>query len=275
MSEHTLTTETGPLGYHLLGAGSPQVAVLPGWGLNGLFIRTTAVWPVLEEWAAAHPLLVLDRRGAGLSRQNRGEITPEQLAADLLAALDHAGAERVTVWAHGDAGLAAVPLAAQQPGRVERLVLQGAFARLLAAPDSPHGMALDAMMKLAMLDPAAPVMSELEALGTAPGAEGDGLTRLRETLAPGLLPRLLNDVAAVDARTLLPSVRVPVLVLHGADDPVITAAAATALARFLPAAQIEVIPGMGHLAAPDQLRSLLARIEAFLAFATEAPTTEA
>ena len=265
MSEHTMDTETGPLGYHLVGAGPPRVAVLPGWGLNGMFLRTTGVWPVLEEWAAGHPVLVLDRRGAGLSRENRGEITPEQLAADLLAALDHAGTERVTVWAQGDAALAAVPLAAQQPARIERLVLQGAFARLLAAPDSPHGMALDAMMKLAMLDPAAPVMSELDALATAPGAEGDGLTRLRDTLAAGLLPRLLNDVAAVDARTLLPSVRAPVLVLHGADDSVIPAAAATALARFLTAAQLEVVPGLAHLPTPEQLQSLLDRVGAFLA----------
>lgn len=264
MTEHLISTDAGPLAYHLLGAGPPRVAFLPGWGLNGLFLRTTATWAVWEAWAARHPLLILDRRGTGASRPNTGDVSPEQVAADLVAALDAAGAGAVTLWAHADAVLAALPPAAQQPGRVERLVLQAPFARLLAAPDAPTGMALESMLALAMLDPAGPVMNELDALGIALGAKGDGVARLRATVAAGLLPRLLNEVAPVDARPLLPAVRVPVLVLHGADDRVIPSAAGAALARALPAAQVQTVDGMGHLPTPEQLQDLLARADAFL-----------
>jgi pimeloyl-ACP methyl ester carboxylesterase len=264
MTDHTISTPEGPLAYCLLGEGPPRVALLMGWGLNTAFLRRTAAWPVLETWAAAQPLLLLDRRGTGGSRANQGDAAPEQTAADLAAALDDAKAGPVCVWAHADAALAALPLAAREPERVTRLVLQAPFARLLAGPDQPEGMSLEAMLSLAMLDPAAPVMRELDALGAAPGAEGDGPARLRPTIAAGLLPRLFNDVAAVDARPVLGSVRVPVLVVHGSEDRVIPPSSAALVARMLPAARLESIAGMGHLPAPEHLRELLARVDAFL-----------
>jgi pimeloyl-ACP methyl ester carboxylesterase len=264
MTEHILTTPAGTLAYHRLGEGPPRIALVPGWGLNVPFLRTTATWALWESWAAQHPLLVLDRRGTGASRANSDDVSPEQIAADLVAALEDAGVPTVTVWAHGDAALAALPLAAQQPARVERLVLQSPFARLLAAPDMPHGLSLEAMLGLAMLDPAAPVINELDRLGVASETEGDSITRLRATLAAGLFPRLLNEITAADARPLLPAVRAPTLVLHGADDRVIPPAASTALARSMPAARVEIIEGMGHLPSPAHLREVLARVEVFL-----------
>jgi pimeloyl-ACP methyl ester carboxylesterase len=264
MTEHAIATEAGPLAYHLLGAGPPRIALLPGWALSGAFLRTTAVWAELERWAAARPLLVLDRRGAGASRPSTLDPTPEQTAADLVEALDHAGAGAVALWAHADAALAALPLAAHHPERFPRLVLQAPFARLLASPDAPQGMDPNAMLALAMLVPTAPVLSELDALGAAPAVAGGALERLRAALAAGLLPRLLADVAMVDARPLAPSVRVPALVLHGAEDRVIRPAAGEALARLLPGARVELVAGLGHLPTPAQLRDLLARIDAFL-----------
>lgn len=264
-TEQILTTDTGPLAYHLLGAGPPRVAVLPGWGMNVPFLRTTATWAVWQAWAAAHPLLFLDRRGTGASRPNTGDAGPEQLAADLVTALDGAGAGAVAVWAHADAALAAVALAAHGGGRVERLVLQAPFARLLAAPDAPAGLPPEAVLALAMLTPAAPLLGELERLGRAPGVETDGLTRLRESLAAGLLPRLLNDLAAIDARPILPAVTAPTLVLHGAGDGVIPPAAGAAVARLIPGARVEIIPDMAHLPSPDHLATLHAYAGSFLA----------
>lgn len=265
MAERILDTPEGPLAYHLQGERPPHLALLLGWGLNVPFLRTTAIWAELEAWAVAHPLLILDRRGTGGSRANTGEVTPEQTAADLVAALGDAGAGPVTVWAHADAALAVLSLVAREPARVARVVLQAPFARLLAAPDLPDGMTLEAMFALAMLDPTAPVWRELDTLGAASGVEGDGLSRLRSTVAAGLLPRLLHDVAAVDARPLLTAVRVPALILHGSEDRVIPPSSAALFARLLPAARSEEIAGMGHLPSPDHLREILAQVEAFLA----------
>lgn len=259
-----LDTAEGPLAYHLLGGAPPRVALLPGWGLHMSFLRTTALWPALTDWAARHPLLVLDRRGTGGSRANRGARGPEQLAADLLAVLEALAAPAVALWAHADACLAALALAARSAAPVTRLILQAPFARLLAGPDTPAGMAVEDMLALAALDPAAPVIRELAALGDAAGITDDAVTRFRAGLVAGFMPRLLSEVGIVDARPLLSAVRLPTLLLHGADDAVIPVPAAEALANALPAARLRVIPAMGHLPGPTQLRALLAEVDAFL-----------
>jgi pimeloyl-ACP methyl ester carboxylesterase len=260
-----LDTAEGPLGYHLLGGAPPRVALLPGWGLHMSFLRTTALWPALTDWATRHPLLMVDRRGTGDSRANRGSPGPEQLAADLLAVLEALAAPVVALWAHADACLAALALAARGTVPVTRLVLQAPFTRLLAGPDAPVGMAVEDMLALAALDPTAPVLRELASLGDAPGATEDVVTRFRAGLAAGFMPRLLSEVSTADARPLLPAVRRPALVLHGAADAVVPLAAAEALAGALPDARLRVVPDMGHLPDPERFSVLLAEVEAFLA----------
>ncbi len=260
-----LDTGEGPLSYYLLGGAPPRVALLPGCGLHVPFLHTTALWSVLTDWATRHPLLVLDRRGSGGSRANRGAPGPEQLAADVVTVLEAVGARDAVLWAHADACLAALTLAARGTAPVTHLVLQAPFVRLLAAPDAPVGMAVEDMLALAALDPTAPVLRELPALGDAPGVMEDAVTRFRSGLAAGFMPRLLGEVGAADARPLLTAVRRPALVLHGAADAVIPLAAAEAIAGALPSARLRVLPGMGHLPDPERLPALLAEIEAFLA----------
>jgi pimeloyl-ACP methyl ester carboxylesterase len=264
MTEHTLDTPEGPLAYCLLGKGSPRIAVLPGWAINTAFLQTTAQWRTWEAWAERVPTLMLDRRGSGGSHANRGEATPEQTADDLAMALEHAQAGPVTVWAQADAALAAITLAARHRERVTRLVLQAPFARLLAAPDYPHGLSLQSMMALAVPLASAPVMTELDNLGMAEGVTEDGPARFRPSVAPGLMPRLLNDVASTDARPVLPSLKTPTTVLHGSEDRVIPPAGGQEVARLIPGARYEMIEGMGHLPTGSQLETLMERVAALL-----------
>jgi pimeloyl-ACP methyl ester carboxylesterase len=53
-------------------------------------------------------------------------------------------------------------------------------------------------------------------------------------------------IAAEPRNALLRQVRCPTLVLHGADDPVIPAAAAKDTAESIPGAELVIIPGMSH-----------------------------
>ena len=61
----------------------------------------------------------------------------------------------------------------------------------------------------------------------------------------------------------LADVRVPVTLLHGDDDRTVPLSAAEALARALPQATLEVVPGTGHallLQAPERVRAALAAL---------------
>jgi len=59
--------------------------------------------------------------------------------------------------------------------------------------------------------------------------------------------RQLAAVLATGSRVeLLKTIRVPTLVLHGADDPLIPVAAGRDTARHIPGAALKIIPGWGH-----------------------------
>jgi len=58
--------------------------------------------------------------------------------------------------------------------------------------------------------------------------------------------QLLAIAASGDRTEALGAVRVPTLVIHGKEDPLITVSGGEATARAIPDAELMVIPGMGH-----------------------------
>lgn len=62
----------------------------------------------------------------------------------------------------------------------------------------------------------------------------------------GLARQLLAIMASGSRSRLLKNVNAPTLVIHGEQDPLIPVAAAYDLARRIPGARMELIPGMGH-----------------------------
>ena len=53
-------------------------------------------------------------------------------------------------------------------------------------------------------------------------------------------------IAAPPRNDRLGAIRVPTLVIHGADDPLIPAAGGEDTARSVPGAEILIVPGLGH-----------------------------
>ena len=64
--------------------------------------------------------------------------------------------------------------------------------------------------------------------------------------ARGLLRQTLAILAAKSRVPLLGRIGSPTLVIHGQDDPLVPVKAAHELARLIPGARLELIPGMGH-----------------------------
>jgi pimeloyl-ACP methyl ester carboxylesterase len=62
----------------------------------------------------------------------------------------------------------------------------------------------------------------------------------------GFIRQLAAIVASPDRTQALGSVRVPTLVIHGAEDPLIQASGGEATAKAVPGAKLVTVPGMGH-----------------------------
>lgn len=68
-------------------------------------------------------------------------------------------------------------------------------------------------------------------------------------------------LASGDRVKLLPTVKAPTLVIHGADDPVMPVEAGQDTAALVPGAKLEIIPGMGH----DLPKPLLPKLAGLIA----------
>ncbi len=72
-------------------------------------------------------------------------------------------------------------------------------------------------------------------------------------------------VAAPPRNDPLARLRIPALVIHGADDPVIPAAHGEDTAKSIPAAELLIVPGMGHDFTESAARVYLKAIGDFVA----------
>jgi pimeloyl-ACP methyl ester carboxylesterase len=78
-------------------------------------------------------------------------------------------------------------------------------------------------------------------------------------------------IASVDRRRALADLRMPVLVIHGEQDPIIRPKGGRATARAIPRARLVTYPGMGHDLPRALWPAILEEISALAAEAEEAP----
>jgi class 3 adenylate cyclase len=194
----------------------------------------------LERLASFTRLVRFDRRGTGLSDPAERAPTLEQQMDDLRAVMDAVGLERTALWSASDAGLGAM-FAATHPERVTALILWGVTAR--------GADVITPQMGERMLD-------ALEHYGEgrfghlyAPSRVGD--TQFEEWWArferavasPGMARKILELVLQSDLSAILPTIRVPTLVLHRSDDALVPLELGRDLASRIPDARFVETPG--------------------------------
>ena len=228
-----------------LGRGR-DIILLHGWGLHG------GVWRELAaRLAASFRVLLPDLPGHGRSRAANGDFTLEDIVTELQG---YVTAPAVWVgWSLG--ALVALHRRAALPQRVSRLVLIGATPRFAQAPDWPCAMPPQTLAQFARDlegDYRGTLLRFLSLQNGAGAAGQDAVRTLRALLAqhgepdPAALRAGLRLLAQTDLRAVLPDIRPPALVLHGAYDRLAPPAAAKFLAERLPMAQLALIPSAGH-----------------------------
>ena len=151
---------------------------------------------------------------------------------------------------------AAVATALAARHRVRALVLVGAAPRLFV----PEGF-----VERVARDPKAAV-ERLAAMGFARGTRAGVVDRASAYLAradPAALAADFAASAAYDGKPYLRRIRVPTLVVAGAEDRLTTVADAAVLARGIRGAELAVIDGAGHMAMLERPREFNERLERF------------
>ena len=187
------------------------------------------------------------------------------MARDALGLMDALGIARAHVVGASMGGMIAQILAIEHPERVKSLTsimsttgnrrLQGPKAKVLRALLRPRprnrAVAVRRGMELFRLIGGSgypPTDAELR----------DKVERaVQRSYRPGAVFRQLIAIRAAPSRVqALRRVRVPTLVLHGSDDPLMPMAGGEDTAATIPGARLRIVPGMGHFL-PEALVPLL------------------
>lgn len=224
---------------------------------------------LLDRQAEFARLILMDRRGTGLSDAIGMPIALADEVGDLVAVLDAAGSERAALHAYTAAAPFAIQFAHDHPERTGALILYAGFARTTRSDDLPW---LDTP---AQRDERTRRLIDNWGDGSivedlAPSAAGD--ERLREWLArlerlsasPGGMERLTRTLGEVDVRGLLGGLRVPTLVLHRRGDRLIDPRHSAYLAERIPGAKLVWLEGEDSLPTLGDTEAFVGEIEEFL-----------
>jgi class 3 adenylate cyclase len=214
-------------------------------------------------------LLIMDRRGCGLSDPRTEALSLEDEARDVLAVLDAAGSERAVLMGYTTGGLLAIATAALAPERVQAIVLYASMARTLANDDVDWTFDEDGRREMwARLAEVWGTGANLAQLAPSRADEPRmkaWLARMeRLSSSPGELLRLMNATGDHDITHLLGELRVPTLILHRTGDRLIDVRHSRYLAERIPGARFVELEGVDNLPGAVDSSDILGEIEEFL-----------
>ena len=243
------------------GAGRPLL-LITGIGAH------LDMWTPFLRLAGDRELIAFDAPGTGLSQRPRRPLRMHDLARIVGELLDALRLECVDVLGYSWGGALAQELARRAPDRVRRLVLCATSPGLGGSPPRP-------LAALMLATPARYYHPRLLAL-TVPHIAGGRTAREPSVLAEQAAARLhrppdalgyvyqLYAVAGWSSLPWLHKVRHSALILAGDKDPSVPLRNARMLAARLPAAQLHIVKGGGHLFLIDEPENVVGPILTFL-----------
>lgn len=268
------------IAYHVVGDGPVDLVYV-----EGAYTHLEVAWelPQYRRWceslAEFTRLIRFDKRGLGMSDRVPGATTLEERMDDIRAVMDAVGSERAAVMGESEGGPLSMLFAAAHPERTVGLILQGAEVRERRDEDWPWGEADDELFEEWMA-------TVPERWGTGAGfrflvpSVGDvewgraWLGRLAQHAAtPASWEAFARMAFDIDVRHVTPTINVPTLILHAADDQVCHVENARFLARTIRGARYVELQGGDHVPwfEPDVV---IAEIREFLTGKRETSTVD-
>jgi pimeloyl-ACP methyl ester carboxylesterase len=234
------------------GSGPPVLLIM------GLSFTHEMWFRVLPGLRGQYRTILFDNRGMGRSSVPRGPYSIAQMARDARAVLHAAGHTSAAVVGASMGGMIAQELALRYPEAVERLILactshSGVLGRL---PDFSCIPWPGRWTKLDRRERERRVLRILYADSTPRHLIDEDLNLRRECewSAAGFRNQFLA-IVKWSAYRRLPRLRVPALVVHGAEDRLIPVENGRVVARRIPGAEWVEIAQAGHILITDQVEA--------------------
>ncbi|MFN8035410.1 MAG: adenylate/guanylate cyclase domain-containing protein [Acidimicrobiia bacterium] len=280
-SPRTRYAKSGELdiAYQVLGSGPLDLLVVPpGFSV----MEPSWDWPAFGNFwrglARFARLILLDKRGTGLSDRVTGVPTLEERMDDVRAVLDAVGSRRAALLGGSEAGPITTLFAATYPERVAALVLVSALVTWSGAPDIEAATTEELERRmLEYLDDGwgSGLSGELlfaPSLASQPTSRA--LVGRFERMAgnPGAIKRVIAMNKQIDIRSVLATVGVPALVIHRLGDRVAPVTHGRYYAHHIAGAKYVELPGEDHWWwTGDGSATIAEEIEEFLTGTKPAP----
>lgn len=227
-------------------AGSGPALVL----LHGFLLDSRCWDPQLSGLSDRFRVVAWDAPGAGSSSDPPETFTTTDYARCLARFLDGIGISRAHILGLSWGGILAQEFYRVCPDAVRTLVLADAYAGWKGSlPESVWRERLDACL-LGSTGPADALVAQMLPGMFTEGAPQDVRDRLAAIMSdfhPVGFRVMSRSSAEMDTRDLLPRIDVPTLVLWGGDDRRSPMHIAKQLHNAIPAAELAIIPGAGHV----------------------------
>ncbi len=233
--------------------GPRDIVFVPNWFTN---CEVVPELPSIQGWAEAMTslgrLIFFDQPGTGASDPVTAGALPtlEQWADSITAVLDDLGSSEAVLLAGDGAFAAAALFAATHPSRTTALVVLEGYADAADRTELVGEEALAATVATwrtgefqHLLNPDMPWNEEIRA----------SWARMQRLAAsPGTLAVMFPLATELNVRAVLPTIRVPTLVVQHADDPFVTPVMGKYVADHIPDAKYVELPGrnMHHFVEP-------------------------
>jgi class 3 adenylate cyclase len=257
------------IAYRIFGDGPRDLVLIPG-----TLSHVEVSWEIpsyehlLKRLTAFSRVIVFDKRGQGLS-DRVAEQTLEERIGDVRAVMDAAGSQRATIYGWSEGGPMCLMFSATYPERTSSLVLYGTYASM-TDEDGPWSVTREQLERTlgrweahwgegVLLEINAPSALKDKAMVQAFG-------RLeRASASPGSILALVRANYEIDVRHVLPTIRVPTLILHRVGDALVSVKSGRYLAQNIPGAKFAEIPGTDHTVLDNDTQDVIAdEIEEFM-----------
>jgi len=258
------------IAYQVVGDGPLDLVFVPGWISHVEYQWQNPGWGrILERLASFARLIVFDKRGTGLSDRVPDAALPglEQRMEDIRAVMDAAGSTRAALLGGSEGGPMSLLFAATYPERTIALILYGSFPVRRWSPEYPWGVTPEEFAMYVDI-----VEREWGKGGDAgqrnPSADARDLewfaAYCRMSASPGAAIALLKMNMEIDVRPVLPSIRVPTLVLHRAGDLRVKPGNGRYMAEHIAGARFVELPGDDHSPWLGDIDAFVGEVEEFL-----------
>jgi class 3 adenylate cyclase len=250
------------IAYQTMGDGPIDLILVPGFISHIEFLHEAPGYTTsLRRLSAFARVVTFDKRGQGLSDRSTDAPSLEQRMDDVRAVMDAIGSTRAALLGNSEGCAMSALFAATYPERVSKLILFGGYVQRRDLPDNWEELV---EQRVKLWGTGATIKTVAPKFAAIPAAVAAFAKFERLSASPGAVRSFATLNWLIDVSLVLPTVRVPTLVLHRKDDVHVSIELGRELASKIAGAKMIEYAGSEHAFFTGDNAALLGDIEEFV-----------